>query len=477
DDDGVDYDEEDDEAPPYRFVGRVQPPVRHPSPSRKAKALTWREQVARLNSKPPTAYSPSVETWPPTRGLLYVIDTATASDAVLHLDVLCRDLKQAGGWSKPKPRHLQRAWLDQLPDTDDRYILAVLAGASPVYGQTFYGYESMASAPALSYRYGLTGEQPRLLLPVLCRTGRCHLRLPAQAEDGQLGSPLTWQEGEPWQLRLEVRRLQKSEHYELTGLLRRGDERMDATAPLVLHGSGILFTQEWAAPCEPRDASNWIRLLRQQGPLRVPVAQSAEFLAELYRQRHLPPLDLPEELRYDEIVAVPSPRLTIKANKNSSRADHLRGELSFDYDGSVVTYGEPGRAVAQHAQRRLLLRDLGAENAAERRLHPLSWRWGTSNYMERKQHLELAARHLPLVVRELTAEGWHVEAEGKIYRSAARFDISVSSGVDWFELHAAAEFGETQAQLPDLLAALRRGETIVKLGDGSFGVLPEQWLK
>jgi SNF2 family DNA or RNA helicase len=88
----------------------------------------------------------------------------------------------------------------------------------------------------------------------------------------------------------------------------------------------------------------------------------------------------------------------------------------------------------------------------------------------------LAARHLPAVVRELTAAGWHVEADGKLYRSAGRFDLQVSSGIDWFELHGAVEFGDTLAHLPELLAAMRRGEGMVKLGDGSFGVLPEEWL-
>jgi SNF2 family DNA or RNA helicase len=64
-----------------------------------------------------------------------------------------------------------------------------------------------------------------------------------------------------------------------------------------------------------------------------------------------------------------------------------------------------------------------------------------------------------------------------VYRSAGSFDLHVSSGVDWFELHGAVEFGDTVAQLPELLAAMRRGESMVKLGDGSFGVLPEAWLK
>jgi len=56
--------------------------------------------------------------------------------------------------------------------------------------------------------------------------------------------------------------------------------------------------------------------------------------------------------------------------------------------------------------------------------------------------------------------------------------VDVRSGIDWFELHAEVDYGEgAKATLPQLLAALRRGDTMVPLGDGSFGLLPEEWLE
>ena len=55
--------------------------------------------------------------------------------------------------------------------------------------------------------------------------------------------------------------------------------------------------------------------------------------------------------------------------------------------------------------------------------------------------------------------------------------MEVSSGVDWFELHGVVEYGETSARLPELLEALRRGDDMVKLGDGTYGILPEEWLR
>ncbi len=486
DDDDSDYDEDEDED--HEEVPRYLPPVpapaqtsgRPPAPrqSSKPKALSWRQQMAGLHAQPPAAYSP--EPWPPTRELLYVIDVASApADNSLYLDVLCRDLKMHGGWSQPKPRYLLREWQQQIPDVNDRHILASLAGATPVHSQTYFGYQSShAYGAPLPYRYRLTDPQPRLILPMLCRTGRCQLRLQTQGEDEQRGPPLRWQDGEVWQFRLEVRRSLDGEQYEMAGALWRGEERMDLAAPLLLQDAGIFFTREWAALYEHHGAFNWIALLREQGPLRVPVAQSEEFLAELLRQPRLPPLDLPEELRYEEAVLTPRPRLSVKPAKHSARSDQLCGELSFDYNGIIMAHGQPDRGIVQMAERRVLLRDVAAESAAEQRLYPLGWRRrGTSNYMAHKPGLELAARHLPAVVRELTGEGWHVEAQGKVYRVPGKFDIQVSSGVDWFELNGAMEFGDAVAQLPELLAAIRRGEDMVKLGDGSFGLLPQEWLK
>src|SRR5260370_1632422 len=209
--------------------GRRPPRSSTPRRPNQPKALDWRKQIARLNANPP-ANSASPEIWPPNRQLLYAIDVAnTPADGGLYVEVLCRDRKMDGGWSKPKARYLQREWQQQIPDADDRHILALLAGATPVHSQTYYGYSPTVGYGLLPYRYGLIDPQPRLILPVLCRTGRCHLCLAAQAENDheEHGPPLTWQDGEPWQLRLEVHRSPKGEHYELAGALWRGARRTE----------------------------------------------------------------------------------------------------------------------------------------------------------------------------------------------------------------------------------------------------------
>jgi SNF2 family DNA or RNA helicase len=81
------------------------------------------------------------------------------------------------------------------------------------------------------------------------------------------------------------------------------------------------------------------------------------------------------------------------------------------------------------------------------------------------------------VTRDLVQAGWRVEAEGKLIRPAGEFKLAVTTGIDWFELGGQVDYGGQSLSLPDLLAAARRGDTMVTLGDGSVGMLPEEWLK
>ena len=153
----------------------------------------------------------------------------------------------------------------------------------------------------------------------------------------------------------------------------------------------------------------------------------------------------------------------------------LIGDLSFEYDGHVVPARSPARSVFEPDERRLLLRDPAAERSFAARLEEVGFHRRTD--YRQGETLELLARNLPKAARALLQEGWRVEAEGKLYRQAGDFRIEVTSGIDWFELHGGVTFGGQEVPLPTLLAALRRGEDLVPLGDGSFGLLPEEWLK
>src|SRR5262249_39275152 len=99
------------------------------------------------------------------------------------------------------------------------------------------------------------------------------------------------------------------------------------------------------------------------------------------------------------------------------------------------------------------------------------------SYWEPEPGWELAASKLPRAVRMLVNAGWHIEAEGKVFRRPGAARLDVSSGVDWVELRAGVECGETSARLRELLEAVRRGDNMVRLGDGTYGLVPEEWMR
>ena len=77
--------------------------------------------------------------------------------------------------------------------------------------------------------------------------------------------------------------------------------------------------------------------------------------------------------------------------------------------------------------------------------------------------------------QKLASVPWSAAVEGVIVTVVS---VSVTSGIDWFDLGASLDFGGgVSATLPELLAALRRGDRTVKLSDDSLGMLSGEWLE
>jgi superfamily II DNA or RNA helicase len=439
-------------------------------------ARTWKDTLSRLHST--TEQTPAIRSaaLPPGHELVYVVDIqASLAGNGLVLEVATRNRKRNGEWSKPKGRRFTSSEIANLPEPADRQAMAILAGGREHVSGYFSGHGYYYdSAPA---RFHVTHALSETLLPMLCATGRCLLR--ESEPDGSM-RPLRWDDAGPWEFWLKMTPDNTGKTCAISGELRRGGERLALATPLLLLSGGLVFWEDRVAPLLDFGAFQWIALLRQQDKVSVPVKQKQEFLAELLRLPDLPRLDLPEDLRYEEIALAPRPNLTIKRREGrywSSDRDQnwFVGELSFEYEGHVVPAQSQARGVYEPDKRRLLLREPAAERSFATRLEEVGFH-RRSGY-QLGETLELLARNLPKAARALLQEGWRVEAQGKLYREAGDFRIEVTSGIDWFELHGGVTFGDQAVPLPTLLAALRRGEDLVPLGDGSFGLLPEEWLK
>lgn len=445
-----------------RLHGEDEPRrVVHHQPS----APSWKKQLARLCEMGGDAEKSADENWPPGRQILYVIDVpASAEQHELVIRLAVRDRRSDGEWSKPKTRGVSFPEVTDLEDPLDQQILAMLRGASN--RREFH--------PNYDPTYMLPAKVRRPVLKMICESGRALLR--SDIDQDELNA-LHWDD-RPWEFVVDARRDDSTQHYIFSGWLRRDDQRVPLSRALLIPGGGVGVIDGLAVRIDGDEAIGWIRLLRQQKNIRVPYAQSEELLAELFSMPSLPRLELPAELNVETAHLKPLPILRVRpAKRDESRPDRLRAEIAFDYDGTIVAAGTSnGRVIYQKNQRRLIFRDSSDEKAAFAKLRRLGLRESLSSYIRRPEFW-FAQRHLPRVVRLLVDEGWRVETSSTTYRRADRVNMRVSSGIDWLELRGEVNYGGQSVGIPQLLAALRRGETSVRLDDGTHGMLPEAWLQ
>jgi superfamily II DNA or RNA helicase len=451
---------------PERHTPRTAPTVIPPSPAPQLPA--WRR---RLNEITPAAKH-ATETWPSTRELLYVVDVPSSINrGGLVIRLLAREPKRSGGWKKSTPPRLVRAMIPQLPDALDRQIMGLLTGAAGDYGWVSSGWHE-----TLAVNYRVQHALAATVMPLIATSGRAMLQLTTYTDEEM--SPLAWEEAEPW--RFELRLSSAGKRCAISGCLRRGGEgndEMDLTTPALVTEGGLVFAGGRVSRLEEGAPYEWITYLRHAGRIEAADTDAEQLLAAVLEHPLTVPVQVPEELRYEEVRCVPRPCLTVRAVKPDPwEAERLVAQLWFDYEGRRVAFTAEARGVFDPAARTLLVRDREAEQAALEHLRGLGI--SAPAYLEpgTDPAWHMAPKRLPTVVRACLEAGWHIEAEGKTFRRPGAVRMDVSSGVDWFELHGEVEYGETTAKLPALLAAVRRGENMVRLDDGTYGLLPEEWL-
>ena len=459
-------------------------PRRQPRPT--ADPPAWRQLLGAV--APPAAPAPFSGRAPITpEQLIYVIDAAsTEVFDVLVIELMTRDRKTNGEWSKPKPAHVSAADLRSLSsESDDREILERLQGARPHL--EYSGYYGAGVDNGVS-RVRVSGPLTREILPLLCGTGRAFARISASDGASRTAAtrrwdsfqkpeppslvPLAWDNGEPWRFAVSIRREPASGMYRFTGAFRRGEKTIDVAAPRLVLADGILLTDTHAARLDHGGAFGWLTALRRMGPVAAPQESSSAIIDALLN--HPPPLaDVAEELRFAIVDGEPSPRVRFL---KTPRPDHIETALSFDYGGALVASDAPGSFVRAGESRRAIRRNMEHERQHMETLLEIGCRldW---HFEGRRRMLRLAASRMPAAVRTLLADGWHVETAEGVYRLPGDVAIEVSSGIDWFDLHGSVDYDGRAAPLPRLLAALERGDEYVPLPDGSLGLLPEAWLR
>jgi len=441
--------------------------LRPPAPREPA----WRSQIADISSRA-RRLAGSLE-WPAKRQIVYMVElrySVPAGAVVVALET--REPKADGTWKRSKPLQLTLSQIALLPQAEDREILSMLAGGKQhySYGRLDNTFDRMPLSCVIAHPLAAK------LIPLIVGTGRCYLRTNAAGLPEDAGTVL-WDDAGAWRLELQMHP-RKHGGWTIHGVLRRGDQQIELAAPALITHGGLVFTADRVAPLAEDTSIEWISNLRRMHSIEAPEKDEDELLSALLCSPGLPAIQVPEELRYEEIMPQPRPCLRIAASDPAAgNSDRLRGKLSFDYEDHSFHAHDASRGRFESEKRRFLRRNPAAETDASTLLTELGAKLQGPVYRDPEPAWEITSAKLPRMAQALLAAGWLVEAQGKAFHHPGALRMEVSSGVDWFELHGEVEYGGSRAQLPELLQALRRGGNMVRLDNGDFGMLPEEWLR
>lgn len=405
------------------------------------------------------------------REIFYEIDVEESQESgQLVVQTSQRQRRANGQWGKLKPLKLKVGQLQEVEHEDDRRILAYLSGGTPE--RTNWRAQQTETQMA-AFRYRVPYELCELILPLMCGTG--HVRyLERQPDDVD---SLVWDGEHAWEFRMGVEHDRKESTWKLNGHLKRENDTLEITDARLIVAGGLVLTRDKITPLEDYDAFPWIKMIQMNETIEVDEGEQQELVDRLLDMPVLPRLELPEELHLEEITCDPSPELLIHSpQKKRWQQDRLYGEIHFNYLDHLVSGSSTQWAIVDRQEKRCILRNREKESKAWTLLQDSGFRRLLDRRIQGRD-VEIAARDLGGAVRELINAGWVVRADGKQVHQPSNMMFKVQSGIDWFELHADIDFEGQTVKFPELLSALARGDSSIRLDDGSLGILPEEWIE
>lgn len=442
-------------------------PPRPPDPRRWVQQL---RAIAPLMTPGAEAQQREASAFPEGKRIIYIVDIPLTFERQggLMVELSMQSRHKSGEWGQPRQFRLTRAQWLASPELVDREIAQMLLGAQPEFGH---------HAPGSSTRrFVLAAPSFETTLKRMCESGRCFVRATPRAEDV---TPLAWDEGAPWELRLAVVPADgEGGTYRLQGHLAREGEQMALEEPVLFMRESLLLARGVASRWIDHGAFDLVPAMRQDLKVEVPRAEAEELVAELHALPKLPPLDLPPELQLATLDEAPVPALSLRVvGRTPWSPAKYEGALAFDYGGQAIAEDAPTAALYQGGERRIVRRNRSAEETFARRLERAGFRW-EYDYATARYARRIAEGRGEEVALELSEEGWRVEFDGHLLRTPGELSVQVTSGIDWFDLGASLDFGGgVSASLPQLLAALRKGERTVRLSDDSLGMISTEWLE
>jgi non-specific serine/threonine protein kinase len=223
-------------------------------------------------------------------------------------------------------------------------------------------------------------------------------------------------------------------------------------------------------------------------PIEIPAAQVDVFREQYFAQIAQTFPFKSDLVQWQDVTADLVPRLYLHDGKQDNI---LRADLRFGYgehelpatkfgETHVRTVPDSWNLIRVHRQfvREQYFYQLLTDPLYRLKRADSSHPYGTLELRARAHPFDFLLHSIP----QLIQTGFEIYGEdnlklGKINRATATLRVSITSGIDWFDIKTMVEFGDQQIAFHDVRKALKRGENYIKLADGSVGQIPAEWLE
>ncbi|HIF31361.1 MAG TPA: helicase SNF2 [Planctomycetaceae bacterium] len=427
----------------------------------------WRQQLEKMIESAPNYRSlePGALNTSGTE-LVYVLHTEdlTESDNV-KIRLYERTRRKTGEWGKPRKYYVDTTPLVQIPDSQDREILALL-GARQSDGGQWNRYNEEAKH-AIAMESGIWD----IAIPKIAATGRFFWR---QSGREPLDSKrcLSWDGDEPYDFKLKSTE-DDDGNLTLHGTLERREESIALDEPVLIFATSEVLLHDRMIRFSPPESFVWIRTLRHAGTISVPKDDRQDF-SQLFASTPIPAnSELADDIQFETITVSPVPLLRVKDGQRGAYVASVR----FFYGPLEIEAGKHLENLVDGESRRVYRRDRLAEERCGETLELAIDEFCGSFYGSYREEVTFPVSTLPELANHLMELGWRVDVRGKKLHRAGKIHLKVASKVDWFELGGEVSFGDTSVGYPELLKAIRAGRAVVQLADGTTGLLPTEFLE
>ena len=275
--------------------------------------------------------------------------------------------------------------------------------------------------------------------------------------------------------------VKKNSHYAVQCKVKAGSQEHSLEENEI--NSPLLFVYNHQAYVwRSKDAILLAEQFLPSGKINIPTKDWAEQL-----KKFVLPLSYQYKLQFDKSLtkeiknAEPEGKITLM-----EKGDYLIFQPTFYYQGFETRPGDGDQLmVPQNDQILVISRNKEKENEIFGRLRNLH-----SGFIHNEENGTLALKGTEVLKNnwfflfvdamkdiKLPVFGFESLKNYRFNTSKPQTKIFISSHTDWFDAKVDISFGNQKVTVEEIKRALANKQQFVQLGDGSFGVLPEEWLK